>query len=45
MAFCGEQSLDLQYLDLLSRVDACAVEGGRLVLELKAGAGRMTFTQ
>ena len=43
MAFCGEQSLDLLYLDYLSNVDSYSVEDGQLVLELKDGAGRMTF--
>ena len=43
MAFCGEQSLDQQYLELLGNIDGYAVEGDRLVLDLKAGGGRMTF--
>jgi heat shock protein HslJ len=45
MAYCGDDSLDQQYLELLANVDSYAVEDGRLVMELKAGAGRMTFTQ
>ncbi len=45
MAFCGEQSLDAQYLDLLSRVESYAVEGGELILSLRDGAGTMTFIQ
>ena len=43
MAFCGEQSLDLFYLGFLSTVDSYAVKDGQLVLELKDGAGQMTF--
>jgi heat shock protein HslJ len=45
MAYCGDDSLDQQYLELLANVDGYTVEDGRLVMELKAGAGRMTFTQ
>jgi heat shock protein HslJ len=43
MAFCGEESLDQQYLELLGTVDSYAIEEGRLVLTLKDNAGRMTF--
>ena len=43
LAFCGEQSLDNQYLQLLATVESYAVENGRLVLSLKSDAGRMTF--
>ena len=45
MAFCGEQSLDLLYLELLSNVESYTIEEGQLVLELKDGAGRMTFNE
>jgi heat shock protein HslJ len=45
MAYCGDDSLDQQYLKLLANVDSYAIEDGRLVMELKASAGRMTFTQ
>jgi heat shock protein HslJ len=44
MAFCGEQSLDLNYLKLLENVESYALENGGLVLELKEGAGRMVFS-
>jgi heat shock protein HslJ len=44
MAFCGEQSLDLQYLELLGNVDSYILKEGRLALNLKAGAGHMSFT-
>ena len=43
MAFCGEQSLDLIYLELLDNVESYTLENGQLVLELKEGAGRMLF--
>jgi heat shock protein HslJ len=45
MAFCGEQSSDLQYLDLLGSVESHSVVAGQLVLELIEGAGRMTFNE
>ena len=45
MAFCGEQSLDQQYLELLGNVDSYAVENAQLVLNLKADAGRMTLSR
>jgi heat shock protein HslJ/major membrane immunogen (membrane-anchored lipoprotein) len=43
MAFCGEQSLDQQYLALLSNVGGYALQNGRLVLYLEDDAGKMTF--
>jgi heat shock protein HslJ len=44
MAFCGEASLDQQYLDLLSRVVAGGPDGtGHLALETPGGAQRMLF--
>ncbi|MCJ7701413.1 MAG: META domain-containing protein [Anaerolineales bacterium] len=45
MAFCGEQSLDLLYLKLLSNVDSYTIEDGQLVLELKDGAGQMALNK
>ena len=45
MAFCGEQSLDLQYLELLAAVESFSVENDQLVLQLGNGAGSMRFTQ
>ncbi len=42
-AYCGEQSLDQLYLDLLGSVDGYTVQDGRLVLSLQDGAGRMTL--
>jgi heat shock protein HslJ len=45
MAYCGEQSLDHQYLGLLDSVDSYAVQDGRLVLSLQNGTGRMTLDQ
>jgi len=43
MAFCGEQSLDQQFLALFTNVESYSVENDQLVLELKDGAGRMLF--
>jgi heat shock protein HslJ len=45
MAYCGEQSLDQQYLKLLSHVDGYGIEDGQLVLKLQADAGRMIFSK
>jgi len=45
MAFCGEESLDQQYLRLLTNVESYTIDNGRLVLELGDGAGRMTFNE
>ena len=45
MAFCGEDSLDQQYLDLLSQVVAGGPDGaGGLALENAGGEKRMSFT-
>jgi heat shock protein HslJ len=41
---CGEDSLHDQYLKMLGSVDAFLVDEGRLVLNLKANAGSMIFT-
>lgn len=44
MAFCGEASLDVVYLDLLSNVVAGGPDGaGGLALETAGGAQRMLF--
>jgi len=43
LAFCGEESLDTQYLALLGTGGTVSVEDGRLVLELNDNAGRMVF--
>jgi heat shock protein HslJ len=44
MAFCGEQSLDTQYLQLLGSVAAGGPDGaGGLALETAGGAQRMMF--
>ena len=44
MAFCGEASLDQQYLQLLSNVAAGGPDGaGNLALETAGGAQRMLF--
>jgi hypothetical protein len=43
MAYCGEQSSDQQYPDLLGRVSSYTVEDERLMLNLRDGAGKMMF--
>lgn len=44
MAFCGEDSLDQQYLNLLGSIAAGGPDGeGGLALETAGGAQRMTF--
>jgi heat shock protein HslJ len=43
MAFCGEESLDRQFLELLGKVDGYVLEDGRLALHLSEDAGKMTF--
>jgi heat shock protein HslJ len=45
MAYCGEQSLDQQYLGLLGSVDSYTVQDGRLLLSLQDGAGTMILDQ
>ncbi len=45
LAFCGEESLDTQFLGFLSQVESYAIENGELILSLKDGAGQMTFRQ
>lgn len=43
LAYCGEESLDMQFTALLDEVDSFAVEDGSLVLLYGQGAGRMVF--
>jgi len=43
MAFCGEESLDLMFNELLSKVENYTIENDQLVLNLKNDAGKMTF--
>ncbi len=43
MAFCGEESLDQQYLASLDNVESASLEDGHLVLHLKDDAGKMVF--
>jgi len=43
MAFCGEQSLDVQYLQLLGEVESFRITDGQLILVLEDNAGEMTF--
>jgi heat shock protein HslJ len=41
MAYCGDESLDQQYLESLGSVESYAVEDGRLVMYLTGGVGKM----
>lgn len=43
LAFCGEDSSDQQFLDLLGKGGTVSLDNGRLVLELNDNAGRMVF--
>ena len=43
LAYCGEESLDQQYLGLLGKGGTVSLEDDRLVLELNDAAGRMVF--
>jgi len=43
LAFCGEESSDQQFLELLGKGGNVSVENGRLVLNLNDNAGMMVF--
>ena len=43
LAFCGEDSLDTQYLGYLENVATYVLDGGKLYLNLWADAGNMIF--
>jgi heat shock protein HslJ len=43
LAFCGEDSLDQLFLEMLGKGGTASLEDGRLVLELGDGSGRMIF--
>ena len=43
MAYCGEQSMDQQYLANLGNVAGYIMADGQLVLALKDTTGKMTF--
>ena len=43
LAFCGEDSLDTQFLEWLGKGGTISLEEGRLILELSDGSGRMIF--
>lgn len=45
LAYCGEESLDMLFSQLLSEVDSYALEDGQLILFFGEGAGKMIFTQ
>jgi heat shock protein HslJ len=43
MAACGDQSLDIMFLDLLGRIESYTFENDTLILNLQDGKGYMTF--
>lgn len=43
MAFCGEESLDQDYIRLLNEVESFDRDGDNLTFELKDNAGEMEF--
>ena len=45
LAFCGEESLDLLFTELLSNVDSYDFENDQLVLHLENDLGKMTFNK
>jgi heat shock protein HslJ len=45
MAFCGEQSLDVQFLELLKKVVSYNIEKDQLGLNLENGSGKMIFNK
>ena len=45
LAFCGEESLDMQFLAFLAMVESYSVEDGQLVLSFQDGAGEMRFNE
>ncbi len=45
LAFCGEQSLDVVFIEALNNVESYAIENNQMVLILKNNAGKMTFNR
>ena len=45
MAFCGEQSLDMMFTELLNSVESYTIENNQMVLILKNNAGKMIFNK
>jgi heat shock protein HslJ len=43
LAFCGEDSLDTKYLEMLGKGGTVSLEEGRMVLQLNENAGSMVF--
>jgi heat shock protein HslJ len=43
MAYCGDASLDVQFLDFLGRVESYSLDTGKLILNLMNDSGKMTF--
>lgn len=44
LAFCGEESLDTQYLEWLGNTATFVMSDGQIFLNLKADAGNMVFS-
>jgi len=45
LAFCGEQSIDVVFIEALNNVESYAIENNQMVLILKNNAGKMTFNK
>jgi len=45
LAFCGEDSLDLMFTELLSSVESYSIENDLLILYLENDFGNMTFNR
>ena len=45
LAFCGEESLDLMFTELLNSVESYTIENDQLVLNLENDFGKMTFNK
>jgi len=45
LAFCGEESLDLMFTELLNSVESYSIENDQLVLYLENDFGNMTFNR
>ena len=43
LAFCGEESLDTKFMEMLGKGGTVSLEDGRLVLALNENAGQMVF--
>lgn len=45
MAFCGDESLDLMFIELLSNVESYSMENNELILNLNNNAGKMALSK